>query len=76
MSDLERDEYGRLPHQLQATITDPIGLRVQVTVTVPAGWTWADSALSDCSEIAQITANRAMTQIQQCRKKAAEECPF
>lgn len=72
----EPDEYGRRPHRLEATITDPIGIRVHVAITVPPGWTWADSAIGDCSEIAQIAANRAMTQIQQGRKKAAEECPF
>jgi hypothetical protein len=72
----EIDEYGRAPWRMESTITDPAGVRVSVAITVPPGKTWDDKAVGDCTEIAQMTAARAVTDINKCRALAAERVPF
>jgi hypothetical protein len=70
------DEYGRTPWLLEAATTDPTGVRVHVTVTVPAGHVWDDKAIGECAEIAQMTATRASNQISDSRLAAADKVPF
>jgi hypothetical protein len=69
------DEFNRSPWLFEATVTNPERrVRVHVTVTVRAGE--ADRLIGDAAEIAQMTAKRAMDQLQKCRKELEEECPF
>ena len=67
------DEY-RPPWVFEATSTDPTGLRVHVTVTVPPGAAWED--VGECGEIAQMTASKAIAQARSNRKNCQERCPF
>lgn len=53
--------------EFESVITGPDGIRVRVTVTVPAGAAWRD--VGESAEIAQMTASRAMTQIAQCKER-------
>lgn len=62
------------PHVFTAQETDPAGIRVTVTVTVPQDAAW--KTLRDVSEFAQMTASRAMAQTLQSRRTSLEECPF
>jgi hypothetical protein len=74
MEDLT-DEFNRSPWLLEAASTDPDRrLRVHVTVTVHAGE--PERVIADAAEIAQMTAKRAMDQLQKLRKEFKEECPF
>lgn len=69
------DEFNRSPWLFEASVTNPDRrVRVHVTVTVRANE--SDRNLGDAAEIAQMTAKRAMDQLQKCRKEAEEECPF
>jgi len=69
------DGFNRSPWLLEATMTDPDRrVSVHVTVIVHAGQ--PDRVVADASEIAQMTARRAMEHIQKCRKEIEEECPF
>lgn len=72
----ETDEYGRQPWRMESAITDPSGVRVSVAITVPPGKEWDDKAIGDCTEIAQMAASTAMTNIEKCRKIAADKVPF
>jgi hypothetical protein len=68
------DDYGRRPWVYEATITDPTGLQVHVTATVPAGAEWDDA--KECGEFAQMAAERAMQGARKSRKTEQERCPF
>lgn len=69
------DEYGRaVPWVHEAIVTDPTGLRVHVTVTVPPTASWKTD--HETTEIAQMTATRAMTQLTTMRKTEQDRCPF
>lgn len=70
------DEYGvPVPWVYEATITDPTGLRVTVTVTVPPRAAWGDRTL-ESAEIAQMNAAHCMTQLAAIRKTEQERPPF
>ncbi len=72
---MHEDECGApIPWLHEAIITDPTGLRVHVTVTVPPRAAWRTDGES--TEIAQMTAGRAMTQLTQMRKTEQERPPF
>lgn len=74
MEDLT-DEFNRSPWLFESTVTDPDRrVRVHVTITVRASE--PDRLTGDAAEMAQMTAKRAMDQIQKCRKEIQEECPF
>lgn len=68
------DEYGRVPWLHEAAITDPTGLKVTVTVTVPVDADWDHS--EECSEYAQMAAIRAIKQITKNRKDHYDKVPF
>lgn len=70
------DEFGRTPWVHKGAITDPNGIHVEVTVTVPAGQVWDDRAVGDCTEIAQMTAATAMKHIQKIRDDHYNKVPF
>ncbi|GAA2696368.1 hypothetical protein [Actinoplanes palleronii] len=72
--ELERDEYGRTPWVHEATITDPTGLHVQVSVVIPPAADWDES--TESLEIAQMQAVAAMKHIRKIRKERQERCPF
>lgn len=71
---MEPDEYGRTPWVHEATITDPTGLSVSVTVSIPPAANWGDSLES--LEIAQMQAATAMKHLTKTRKESLERCPF
>lgn len=58
--------------EFEHRITHPNGFRVQVLITVPADPSSPPQGIADSSEHAQMTASRAMTQVQ----KSMEEGPF
>lgn len=62
------------PYLFRVTEVDPLGIRVSVKVLVPQGVAWKD--VRDVSEIAQMTASRAMGQTTQSRRTSLEEPPF
>lgn len=69
------DECGApVPWIFEATVSDPTRLRVHVAVTVPPSASWED--VGECSEIAQMTASRAIAHARQNRKNCQERCPF
>jgi hypothetical protein len=68
------DEYGRTPWVHEATITDPTGLGVSVTVTIPSAANWDDSL--EALEIAQMQAATAMKHLTKIRMESLERCPF
>ena len=59
------------PRTFEARITDPDGIQVHVTVTVPAGAMWPDAngridtgePVSEAAEVAQVTAVQAINRI-------------
>jgi hypothetical protein len=55
----------------ESAITHPDGTRVHVVITVPISATWSD--VRESAEIAQMTASRAIAQIE---KSKNEEVPF
>ena len=71
-----RDHDGRLiePYVFESTYTQPDGIRVQVVITIPAGEWWKD--VQEAGEIAQMTASRALTQINAQIKASNERVPF
>lgn len=72
---MHEDEHGApIPWVHEAIITDPTGLRVHVMVTVPPRASWKTDG--ETTEIAQMTATRAMTQLNTMRKTEQERCPF
>ncbi len=71
---MEPDEYGRTPWVHEATITDPTGLGVSVTVTIPPAANWGNSLES--LEIAQMQAATAMKHIRKIREDDQKRCPF
>lgn len=64
-----RDEDGYLyePWVFESTATQPDGIRVQVSISIPPGAAWKD--VGETAEIAQMTASRAMTQIHTCKER-------
>lgn len=72
--ELERDEYGRTPWVHEASITDPTGLHVQVTVVIPPAAHWDNSLES--LEIAQMQAAAAIKHIRKIREDDQKRCPF
>jgi hypothetical protein len=73
---MEEDEFGRRPWQIEAAITDPHGIRVEVAVSLPPGQVWDDKAVGDCTEIAQMGAATAMKHIQKIRHDHYNKVPF
>lgn len=72
---MAEDEFGvPIPWVHEAIITDPTGLRVHVTVTVPPRASWRTDG--ETTEIAQMAATRAMTQLNKMRKTEQERPPF
>ncbi|MGA4726267.1 hypothetical protein ACPB67_02505 [Micromonospora taraxaci] len=71
-----RDEDGRLikPYVFESTYSQPDGIRVQVVITIPAETFWQD--VQEAGEVAQMTASRALTQINGQIKAAQERVPF
>ena len=70
----DEDEYGRRPWVHEATVTDPTGLRVHVTATVPAGAWWEDATV--CGGLTSMAAEQAMRHMRKSRKTEQERCPF
>jgi hypothetical protein len=68
------DEYGRTPWVHEATITDPIGLSVSVTVSIPPAANWDESL--EALEIAQMQAAAAMKHLTKVRQLHNERVPF
>jgi hypothetical protein len=69
------DEHGcPRPWVHEATITDPSGLRVQVTVTIPPAADWDQSL--EALEIAQMQAAAAAKHLRATRKEYQERAPF
>ncbi len=58
-------EYGR--RVFESAITSLDGIRVEVAITVPSGISWKDMA--ETAEIAQMTASRAVAQIESSRDR-------
>lgn len=56
----EPDTSGRV-WEFRAAEARPDGVRVDVTIAVPAGITWKD--MRELAEVAQMTASRAMAQV-------------
>lgn len=71
---MDEDEYGRRPWVYEAIVTDPTGLRVHVTATVPARSMWHDA--KECGELTSMAAEQAMRHVQKSRKTEQERCPF
>lgn len=67
-------------HTFAATETDMFGVRVSVTITVPAGSTWGPSqhghSYREVLELAQMAASHCMTSVIKSRTAITEECPF
>jgi hypothetical protein len=55
-------------------VTDPTGIQVQVIATVPSNHAWRVEG--ECAEITQMTASRAMTQINAAIAAQNEKVPF
>jgi hypothetical protein len=62
------------PYIFDARISDPTGLRIDVTITVPEPATWPD--VGDAAEIAQMAASRGLAQTRQARSNYYERPPF
>lgn len=56
--------------KFESVITNPSGVRVEVTVTVPLSNAWPD--VRETAEIAQMCANRAQSMVQE----SADKVPF
>lgn len=73
---MERDEYGHYPWRTAVIVTDPLGARVQVSVTAPISGLWSEADRCDAAEVAARAAHEAMTRINDHRRERAEEVPF
>lgn len=73
---MEQDEYGRYPWRSAVIVSDPIGARVQVTVTAPANGLWTEADRRDAAEIAAHAAHQVLDRINKIRSEKAKECPF
>lgn len=71
---MDRIDDDRAPWRMESTITDPTGLKVHVTVTVPPAADWVNSL--ECAELAQMGAAQTMRHIRKNRKADQERCPF
>ena len=63
-----------LPHVFQASETDPSGIRVNVTIVVPAAPAWRD--VREVAELAQMAASGAMGQVHRSRGGPARKTPM
>jgi hypothetical protein len=72
----EMDEYGRYPWRTEVVVTDPLGARIQVSVTAPRNGLWGPQLNRDAAEIAAHAAHQAMARIHKIQDEKAKECPF
>jgi hypothetical protein len=70
----EEDEYGRTPWRYESTVTDPSGVRVTTTITVPIRVAWAD--VQECGELAQMGASQTAARVQKNAMASNEKVPF
>jgi len=58
----------------ETTITDPSGVRITTTVTVPADVAWSDVA--ECAELTQMGASQTATRVNKSAIASNEKVPF
>ncbi|WP_327029736.1 hypothetical protein OG989_04220 [Micromonospora sp. NBC_01740] len=64
------DGYFIEPYVFESTVTQPDGIRVHVSISVPPDAAWKDTP--ETAEVAQMTASRALAQI----NASKERVPF